>query len=307
MNIGLHDADGVGFKYPNLALMKLSAYHKSIGNNVDWWTPLLTYDTIYSSKVFTFNDTNDYLPENVIKGGTGYGIYKDLPEEIDSIFPDYSLYPHIDYSIGFLTRGCTNKCSWCVVPKKEGNITGYRTWQEVKRIDSRDIVFMDNNVLASDWGLEQIQSLSFAKHEGKKVRVDFNQGLDARLVTPEIAKMLSKLQWLAPVRLACDTKSQMPFVGQAVAYMREAGVKPNNYFCYVLVKEIEDALERVIFLRNIKVDPFAQPYRDFINNTEPADILKDFARWVNHKATFKTVSWKDYLKDELRQTSADTD
>lgn len=280
--------------------MKLSAYHKSIGDHVEWFDPITDYtnkyDIVYSSKVFTFSDNDHYIPNETIKGGTGYGMYNELPIDVDEIFPDYSIYPHIDYAIGFLTRGCPNKCQWCIVPKKEGAIKQYKSLEQIKRTDSRDIVFMDNNVLASEWGLEQIQKLSAVKHDGKKVRVDFNQGLDARLITPEIANMLAKLQWLSPVRLACDTKSQMPFVGQAVAYMREAGVKPSNYFCYTLIKDIDDALERVTYLRSINVDPFAQPYRDFENNTEPDDILKDFARWVNHKATFKTVDWSDYKK-----------
>ena len=82
MNVGLHDSDGEGFKFPNYALMKISAWHKQNGDNVSWWTPLLTYDRVYSSKVFTFTDENSYLPKNAIKGGTGYGIYEDLPQEI---------------------------------------------------------------------------------------------------------------------------------------------------------------------------------------------------------------------------------
>lgn len=146
MRIGLHDSDGTGF--PNLALMKLSAWHKARGDTVEWWNPLMTYDRVYSSKVFTFTPTNPYLPPDTVKGGTGYGLYTDLPEEIDAMFPDYSLYPDCTHAIGFMTRGCIRKCPWCVVPRKEGTIRPYRAWREVKREDSRDIVFMDNNVLA---------------------------------------------------------------------------------------------------------------------------------------------------------------
>lgn len=116
MKVGLHDGDKTNF--PNLALMKLSAWHKQKGDTVEWFIPLMQYDVVYSSKVFTFTPVDPYLPDNTIKGGTGYGIYKDLPEEIDRMKPDYSIYPSIDYAIGYLTRGCIRKCPWCVVPKK---------------------------------------------------------------------------------------------------------------------------------------------------------------------------------------------
>jgi len=289
MNVGLHDSDGEGFKFPNYALMKISAWHKQNGDNVSWWTPLLTYDRVYSSKVFTFTDENSYLPKNAIKGGTGYGIYEDLPQEIDDTFPDYSIYPNVDYAIGFLTRGCPNKCAWCVVPKKEGGIRPYQTFEQIKRTDSNKIVFMDNNVLACKHGLNEIERL------GKtKIKVDFNQGLDARLVTPEIGRLLGKLHLQKYIRFACDTKSQMLWVEQAHKYCLEGGVAKSNFFCYVLVRDIQDAYERVEFLRKLGIDPFAQPYRDFENNIEPTEEQRHFARWVNHKAVFKTVKWEDY-------------
>ena len=295
MKIGLHDADGEGFKFPNLALMKLSAWHKAQGDRVEWWDavtehePSLKCDKVYSSKVFTFTDECHYLPKDVIKGGTGYGIYKDLPEEIDGIFPDYSIYPHVDYAIGFLTRGCPNKCPWCVVPRKEGEIRPYQTAWAIKRPNSDKIVFMDNNVLASSHGLEQIDRLGETR-----IKVDFNQGLDARLITPKIAELLGRLHWLSPLRMACDQKSQMSYIEQAVAYLRENNCTPKRYSCYVLVKDIADALERVEFLRALNVDPFAQPYRDFENKIEPTEEQRHFARWVNRKEIFKTVKWEDY-------------
>lgn len=116
--IAIHDGDGNG--YPNYALMKIAAWHKAHGDTVEWWTPLCRYDRVYSSKVFTFTPEDPYLPENTIKGGTGYKLYGDLPPEIDAMFPDYSIYPGIKHAIGFLTRGCIRKCPWCVVPTKEG-------------------------------------------------------------------------------------------------------------------------------------------------------------------------------------------
>lgn len=287
MKIGLHDADGE--RYPNLALMKLSTYHKVQEDDVSWFTPLLKYDRVYSSKVFTFTPESHYLPPETIFGGTGYSLYKDLPQEIDDCLPDYSIYPTVNYAIGFLTRGCPNKCTWCVVPKKEGNIKPYRTWQQIVRPDTMILTLLDNNILACDYGIDQIKQLGKTKY-----KVDFNQGLDARLVTPEIGKLLGKLHWQKYIRFACDTKSQMPFVEQAHKYCLEGGVAKSNFFCYVLVRDIEDAYQRVEFLRKLGIDPFAQPYRDFENNIEPTEEQRHFARWVNHKAVFKTVKWEDY-------------
>lgn len=138
MKIELIDVDGHNF--PNLALMKLSAYHKMKGDEVNWYSPL-NYDVnkkadiIYMSKVFTFTKDYEYplYAEKIVKGGTGYKIYEDLPEEIENTFPDYSIYPQYDFAIGFLTRGCIRSCPWCVVPKKlldirpkKGNIYGDR-------------------------------------------------------------------------------------------------------------------------------------------------------------------------------------
>ena len=282
MNIGLHDSDNTGF--PNLALMKLSAWHKAKGDSVEWWNPLLTYDRVYSSKVFTFTPECLYLPENTVKGGTGYGVMDELPPEVDAIFPDYSLYPKCDHAIGFLTRGCIRACPWCIVPKKEGTIRPYSTWRDVKRKDSRDIVFMDNNVLACEHGLEQIEDMG-----GKDVRVDFNQGLDARLITDDVAGMLARLKWIRFIRMSADTDAMLDVVLTAIDRLGRHGVKPYRVFVYVLVQDIESAERRVIKLRDVGANLFAQPYRDFTMGEEPPKEQRDFARWVNHKAIFKTV------------------
>ena len=284
MKIGLIDVDGHNF--PNLALMKISAWHKEQGDEVEWWTPMFQYDRVYSSKVFTFTPENPFLPMNTIKGGTGYGVYEDLPDEIDAMQPDYSIYPGCGYAIGFLTRGCIRKCPWCVVPKKEGGIRAYRTWEEIKRPDSRDIVFMDNNVLACKHGIEQMESMV-----GKTVRIDFNQGLDARLITPEIAELLSKLHWIRFIRMSCDTDEMLPVVLDAISMLKQNGIKPYRVFVYLLVKDIESAERRAIALRNEGAEVFAQPYRDFGKNIEPTQEQRSFARWVNHKAIFKSV-WR---------------
>lgn len=293
MQIALHDGDAQT-DFPNYALMKISAWHKARGDEVEWWNPLMTYDRVYSSKVFTFTPENPYLPPDTIKGGTGYGLYNDLPSEIDSMFPDYSIYPGCDYAIGFLTRGCIRHCPWCVVPKKEGRIRPYKTWREIKRQDSRKIVFMDNNVLACPHGIEQMRDMT-----GQDVRIDFNQGLDARLIDDEIADMLSRLKWIRFIRMSCDTDAMLDIVTGAIRRLQARGVKPYRVFVYLLVQDVTSAERRAIALRDVGAEVFAQPYRDFTTNSEPAPELKRLARWINHKAIFKTVKcFNDYKGGE---------
>lgn len=288
MVIGLHDSDKTGF--PNLALMKISAWHKARGDAVEWWNPMLPYDRVYSSKVFTFTPECAYLPSDTIKGGTGYGLYNELPEEVDTMYPDYSIYPECRHAIGFLTRGCIRCCPWCVVPRKEGAIRPYRTWREIKRPDSRDIVFMDNNILACPHGIEQIQDMI-----GQDVRVDFNQGLDARLITPDVAALLSRLKWIRFIRMSCDTDTMLPIVMEAIRLLGVEGVKPYRIFVYLLVQDIKSAERRAIALRSMGVEVFAQPYRDFEHNIEPTAEQKAFARWVNMKGIFKQCErFEDY-------------
>lgn len=288
MFVGLHDSDKTNF--PNLALMKISSYHKARGDTVEWWNPMFIYDRVYSSKVFTFTQECAYLPPDTIKGGTGYGLYNELPEEIDAMQPDYSLYPTCKHAIGFLTRGCIRHCPWCVVPKKEGVIRPYQTWHEIKRPDSRDIVFMDNNVLACEYGIAQLRSMV-----GENIRIDFNQGLDARLITPEIAQILASLKWIRFIRMSCDTDAMLDVVIRAIRLLEDNGVKPYRVFVYLLVQDIPSAERRAIALREVGAEVFAQPYRDFEHNIEPTAEQKAFARWVNMKGIFKQCArFADY-------------
>lgn len=282
MRIGLHDADKTGF--PNLALMKISAWHKAHGDEVEWWLPVFQYDRVYSSKIFTFSEEDPFLPPDTIKGGTGYGMYEDLPSDVDAMFPDYSIYPECDYAIGYITRGCIRKCPWCVVPRKEGGIRPYSTWQQIKRPDSRDIVLMDNNILACDHGIEQLESMI-----GQNVRIDANQGLDARLIDDKVAKILAKIKWIRSIRMSCDTDAMLPVVLDAIDRLGKEGVKPYRIFVYLLVKDIGSAERRAVALRDAGADVFAQPYRDFESNIEPTAEQRRFARWVNRKEIFKTV------------------
>jgi len=286
MLIGLHD-DNTSF--PNLALMKLSAHHKAQGHETERFMPLRLYDKVYSSKVFTFTQSDGYLPECTIKGGTGYGEYVTLPEEIEHTCPDYNLYSQ-NYSMGFLTRGCIRKCSFCFVPRKEGAIRAHADVEEFVR--HRDIVLLDNNVLAHDHGLLQIEKMARLN-----LRVDFNQGLDARLIDDSIARLLGRLTWLAPLRLACDSVDMIPIIKKAVELLRWHNVTPSQYFCYVLVRGIPEALETVKALKGIYVYPFCQTLVDD-SGSVASDEQRAFCRWVNHRAVFRSTTWQDYRRKE---------
>lgn len=280
----MHDADKNN--YPNLALMKLSSWHKAQGDTVGWFDPVTAgNDKVFSSKVFTFTEEDPYLTERALRGGNGYGLTNVLPEEIEHCCPDYSLYG-VDYSLGFLTRGCPRKCDWCFVPEKEGPISAHADIEEFAR--HKEVVLMDNNVLAHPHGIEQLEKIARLG-----LKVDFNQGLDARLIDDGIARRLGKIKWMKPIRLACDHKGQVESVRKAIELLRWHNATPRMYFCYVLVKEVGDALERIKFLKGMNVDPFAMPYRDKEGNA-PDEEVKHFARWVNHKAIFKSVTWDDY-------------
>lgn len=289
MRVGLIAVDGHN-GFPNLALMRLSAWHKKQGDTVEWWDGFVHYDRVYMSKVFTFTpDIDTVIDANeIIRGGTGYKDYGSLLPEIEATRPDYSIYPRFKQAIGFLTRGCVRSCPWCIVPKKEGAIRPAATWQEIKRTDSDEIIFMDNNVLACEHGIKQIEDMG-----GKKVWVDFNQGLDARLITPETAKLLARLRWIRFVRLSCDTEAMIPVIGQATAYMKEAGVAPSRFWAYMLVQDVEEAERRALALDAMGVTPFAQPYRDY-DGGEPTPEQKHFANWVNKKSVFRSCKWSEF-------------
>lgn len=122
MNVGLIDVDSHGF--PNLALMKISAWHKKRGDSVEWWNGLKHYDLVYQSKVFdgTYSKDNEFvvMADKVVKGGTGYDLKNKLPNEVEHTKPDYGLYGITDTAYGFLTRGCPRGCPFCIVKPKEG-------------------------------------------------------------------------------------------------------------------------------------------------------------------------------------------
>ena len=299
MQVGLPDAEMEHIKgkiFPNYALMKISAWHKAQGDNVEWWNPLKNYDVVYSSKIFDFTPENPYLPENTIRGGTGYAdvpIWQQLRQEVDQLFPDYSIYPACDYAIGYITRGCPNNCRWCVVPSKEGEIKPYRSWRQLIRPDSKKLVLMDNNILASDFGIAQLEELTRQNYA-----IDLNQGMDARLVDERVAKILAGLKWIKYIRFSCDQQAQIEPLRQTVELLGKYRVKPYRLFIYLLVTaDIEDAVKRVEALKRLgNITIYAQAERNERQGIMPNKMQLEFAQRYVYSGRYRQESWAQYLE-----------
>lgn len=297
MKIGLHDADMCQIRnkqFPNYALMKLSAYHKQRGDVVRWWDPqfpLESFDRVYSSKIFDFTPETPYLPPDTIRGGTGYDIHSKLPQAAENAFPDYSIYPGCDYAIGYITRGCPNRCRWCVVPEKEGGISPYREWRDLVRQDTDKLVLMDNNILASPFGIQQLAGLIKSGY-----RIDLNQGMDARLVTPEIAEILARLDWIRFIRFSCDQKSQIPHITHACALLQKYGKRPYNVFVYILVtKDLDDAAYRVEALKRLRgINLYAQAERNQLLGIMPNRAQLEFQQRYIYGGSWRKETWNAY-------------
>lgn len=291
MYIGLHDSDAT--RFPNLAQMKIFAYHKARGDKVEIFNEFFRgeYDIVYSSKVFTFSAENPYLPANTIKGGTGYGNFTDLPPEIDGAFPDYSIYPGIDYAIGFLTRGCVNKCDFCVVPRKEGGIRPYCDISDIIRPDSDKVVLMDNNILACDHGLEQLEKIS-----GMRVKIDINQGMDLRLLTADIIQLFSKIKWISFIRFSCDCLAQVDRLREWYPLFKKYKMH-NKLFLYFIVRSnIAEAETRIEELKKIDKNlcVYSQAERDVTGKKQPSREMLEFAQRYVYGRRYKKETFTEY-------------
>lgn len=292
MNIGLIDVDGHNF--PNLALMKISAYHKSKGDNVEWCIPLLQYDIVYQSKVFDKTYTPDitYTPlaDKIIKGGTGYGLNNTLPYEIEHIYPDYSLYPKLtkDTAFGFLTRGCPRACDFCIVAKKEGrssvkvaNLSEF--WNGQKYIK-----LLDPNLLACKEHKELLEQLAESK-----AYIDFTQGIDIRLTNEENIKLLNNVKTKV-IHFAWDN-SKDDLEKYFKNFDKFSNIKDySRRKVYVLTNfnsTMEENLYRIYKLRELNFDPYVMIYD---KPNAPIEI-RHLQRWVNNKFIFRSCEkFEDY-------------
>ncbi len=299
MRIGLIDVDG--HNYPNLALMKISAWHKMQGDTVEWWWGWNHYDRVYMSKIFDETYTPD-MPEpvnadEVIKGGTGYGLDNKLPDEIEHCCPDYSLYPELtkDTAYGFLTRGCPNNCPFCIVCAKEGRksykVADLSEWWH----GQKNIELMDPNLLASRDHMDLLRQLQEAK-----AKINFNQGLDARFLTEENILAINKLR-LKEIHFAWDLmKNEKHILDGLNLYKSLATRKPHGKWgsVYVLTNfdtTMEENLYRVYKLRDMGFDPYVMIY----DKPNAPKEIKRLQRWVNNKFVFrKCNTFEEYKNGE---------
>ena len=293
MKIGLIDVDSHNF--PNLCLMKISAYHKSKGDCVEWCNLFEHYDKVYMSRVFDNTYTDDFLTainaDEIIKGGTGYDLENRLPDEIEHQYPDYSLYPNLtkNTAYGFLTRGCPNNCPFCIVSKKEGrksvkvaNLSEFWSGQKY-------IKLLDPNLLACNEHMNLLQQL-----RDSQATVDFTQGLDARLVTKSNIKLLSQIK-VKTVHFAFDLmKNERKIVEGLKLYKESTGVDERKTGVYILTNyntTHEEDLYRVYTVRDLGYMPYVMIY----NKPDAPKITKDLQRWCNNRFIYR-ASEKDFSK-----------
>ncbi len=304
MKIQLVDFDNTNF--PNLALMKLSAYFKTKGDTVflsvgKQQKRLFDIpDETYLSCVFRWNrksaiETASQL-HNCFIGGTGVDIQTKLTDEIMSTPPDYSLYP-TGYAVGFLSRGCIRKCPWCVVPRKEGNLKRVATAQEIVG-SHKKAVFIDNNFLAlRDYEKDLIWLAE------NKITIDFNQALDARLVDDKAARLLAKCKWYPGIRLSLDSDGMIKHVKRAVDNLVKHGVSRGSLRVFTLIgfSGYESDLERLFKLREWGIAPFPMGYKDNDTGEEPArgwdkKMYKKYRRLIIRMPHANSV-WEDFRNE----------
>lgn len=328
MKIGLIDVDG--HNYPNLPLMKLSAWHKANGDSVEWYNPMFSghMDKVYMSKVFSYTPDYQYHvdADEIIKGGTGYcislvdGIEEfdkskniTLPYEVEHTYPDYSLYGVTDTAYGFLTRGCPRGCKFCHVEAKEGRIT-YKVadlsefWRGQK-----NIVLMDANITAC----RQCEDL-FQQLIDSKARIDINQGMDIRFMTEKRAKLVKQMN-IENIHFAWDRYEDFDLIVRKFKMVKEILGLPHQQLTVYMLTNFdtthEQDLERVYAIKELGYNPYVMIYNkdDFVvcdKNGKPIRLkpmevlLKKYTieqirhfekcwavqRWVNNRIIFNSCS-----------------
>ena len=313
MRIGLIDVDG--HHYPNLPLMKISAWHKKQGDEVEWYDPwnglIEEYDKVYMSKVFSF--TPDYehpvYAKEISKGGSGYCIRlvdgkeiydteKDvsLPDEIEHIYPDYSLYPEQtkDTAYGFLTRGCPRNCGFCHVAQKPADGRCSHKVSDLSEFwdGQKNIVLCDPNILACPQHLELLQQLA-----DSKAKVNFNQGLDIRLVNDRNMEILKQIK-LDAIHFAFDRWQDKEIIEPRLRdFVKKTGFSRSKgrVMVYILTNfdtTLQQDLYRIQLCRELNISPYPMIY-----DKEHCDpIYRKLQRWCNNFIFWSVPTFEEYLK-----------
>lgn len=286
MLVTLVDVDS---KIPNLALMKISAWHKSQGDEVKFHDPMLDCpDLIYASKIFDFTPDYDYFPNDceIVKGGSGYDPSAKLGfPDYDHIMPDYSLYG-CDYALGRFTRGCPNRCPWCIVPGMDGNevrhvadLSDFWDGQEVVRL-------LDDNIMAD--ADEFCRACGQLSRAGVKTIWDT---LDIRLIDDQTAQALASIKHAKRIHFAWDSHAQDEAVPRGIETLKRHGLKLWRLTFYVLVGFNTDPaydMHRIMTLHALGAESFVMPF----DKSDP--YQRHLARWCNNKIIFKSTTFDEY-------------
>ncbi len=275
MNIGLLNLEP---KYKNLALEKIRIYYEMLGDSVENYFALNHYDKVYVSSIFDYTK-KDVVPQGAICGGTGFDLTTVLPPEIDEI------EPHLNF--GFTTLGCPNKCPFCVVPIKEGK---FRIRSDVLTLwdgKARLVICLDNNILASP----EHFALNAKQSRENNIKLDYNQGLDHKRLTPDIVKIMKTFSH-KEFRFAFDSPSYYKSVNKALKLLKEGGINSNLW--YVLVgynTTFQEDLDRLNFLRDNGQRAYIQRYSHKPNDWKYIAL----AQWVNQHHIFYGMTWEQFL------------
>ena len=325
MKIGLIDVDS--HNYPNLPLMKIAAWHKANGDEVEWHWGWGQYDKVYMSKVFDDTYSAD-KPEPInagiiIKGGTGYfrrnkdgraevfvdGQWRDngtqasccygntvywekLPGEIEKCYPDYGLYPELtkDTAYGFLTRGCPNNCGFCIVSQKEGRCSCKVADLSQWWDGQKNIILCDPNLLACRDHMDLLRQL-----EESKAWVDVNQGFDARLLTVQNIDAIKRIK-IKEIHFAWDLMKNSESILKGLNLWKTHGKKDKHGSwgtVYVITNfgtTMDENLHRIYTLDYMGFTPYVMIY-DKPNAPYEIRLLQ---RWCNNRAIFKSCRFEEY-------------
>lgn len=304
MNVMLAQLDG---KIPNLALMRIAAHHRGLGDSVElrcgaqFERTLFDepFDRVYASAIFLKTrplcDRLLRVYPDAVMGGTGWSVSSSLESiGISGLEQDYSIYPYFRQSIGFTQRGCRLRCSFCVVPEKEGAMRPERTIAEIWRGDPwpRELLLLDNDFFGQAAWRERIAEI----REGK-FKVSFNQGINARFLTDEAAEAIGSIDYrddsmqVKRIYTAWDNRKDEQRLFDGLNRLVKYGVKPDHVMVYMLCGYWPDETQadrdyRRKRLRDFGARPYPMPY---VRTGE----LVGFQRWVIG-AYDKRIAWKDW-------------